>query len=117
MRILNIKDNYMFDKTNKTGTHRYAVYRDNKTYETRAIQLTHIYEIPPNKQSRINNGYIKELKLPFYYLPSGIETGYITKDINGKKLKLNNGNSNVSVKRVDDKSKNSILRIAKKKLK
>lgn len=30
MRIIHIKDSYMFNKNNKNGTHRYCVYYDRK---------------------------------------------------------------------------------------
>lgn len=114
MRIYHIKDSYMFNKKNKNGTHRYAVYKDRKTNETRAIHLTHLYEIPSNKQHRLNNGWIKEFKLSCYKLPSGVETGYRTKDINGNPIVLNRNNSRASycLKKFDSKK---IKLIAKRK--
>lgn len=88
MQIFHIKDKDMFNTKNGTGSHRYAVFTDRKSKEVRAVELTHLYEIPFNKQKRINNGYIKELKLSCYKLPSGVSTEYVTKDINGKPLNM-----------------------------
>lgn len=115
MRIYHIKDNYMFNKSNKNGTHRYAVYKDRKTNEIRAVQLTHLYEIPSNKKKQLRNGHIKEYKLSCYKLPSGIETGYKTKDINGKPIALNNQNSRASYS-LNKYDSNRIKKIAKKRI-
>ena len=114
MKIYHIKDSYMFNRNNRTGTHRYAVYKDRKTHETRAIQLTHLYEIPNNKKHRLNNGWIKKYKLSCYSLPSGVETGYKTKDINGNPIVLDRSNSRVSYS-LNKKDSKKIKSIAKRK--
>ena len=49
MNIYHVKNNYIFDSQDQNGTHRYAVFKDRKSNETRVVQLTHIYEIPNNK--------------------------------------------------------------------
>ena len=112
MRIYHINDSYMFNEKNKKGTHRYAIYTDRKTKELRAIPLTHLYEIAPNKLKRIKNGHIKEYKLACYKMPSGVSTSYITKDINGKPLSLNKSNSRASYS-LSKKDSSSLKRIAK----
>ena len=116
MRIYHIKDSYMFNKKNKTGTHRYAVFKDRKTNELRVVQLTHLYEIPPNKQKRLNNGWIKKYKLSCYTLPSGVETGYRTKNIDGEKIVLNDSNSRPSYS-LSKKDSVKIKSIAKRRFK
>ena len=115
MKIYHIKDKYMFNSKNKTGTHRYAVYKDRKTKELRAVQLTHLYEIPGNKRRALNNGHIKKYKLSCYSLPSGIETGYKTKNIYGKAIVLTKYNSRPSYNLTKKDSKR-IKAIAKKKI-
>ena len=115
MVIYHIKDSYMFNKKNKTGTHRYAVYKDRKTKETRVIQLTHLYEISSNKQNQINKGYIKKYKLGCYSLPSGVETGFKTKNINGDKIVLNRYNSKRSYS-LSKKDSTKIKNIAKRRI-
>ena len=116
MRIYHIKNSTMFNKKDKNGTHRYAVYYDRKSHELRAIQLTHIYEIPFNKQKQINNGHIKKVKLNCYSMPSGVQTGYITKNIDGNPLTLNRFNSRKSYSLSREESK-KLKKIAKKKIK
>lgn len=115
MVIFHIKDSYMFNKNNKNGTHRYAVYKDRKTKETRVVQLTHLYEIPPSKQKQLKRGHIKKYKLGCYSLPSGVETGYKTKDINGNKIILNSSNSKRSYS-LNKKDSSKIKRIAKRRI-
>ena len=115
MKIYHIKDSYMFNRNNRTGTHRYAVYKDRKTHETRAIQLTHLYEIPGNKKRQMQNGYIKAYKLSCYALPSGVKTGYKTKDINGNPIVLNHRNSRSSYS-LNKKDSKKIKTIAKRKI-
>lgn len=115
MRIYHIKDNYMFNRNNSSGTHRYAVYKDRKTRETRVVQLTHLYEIPSNKLRQLRNGHIKKYKLSCYSIPNGVETGYKTKDINGNSIVLNSVNSKPSYN-LNKKDSKRIKSIAKKRI-
>lgn len=105
----------MYNKRDKNGTHRYAVFKDRKTRETRVVQLTHLYEIPDNKQRRIKQGYLKEYKLQCYRLPSGVNTGYQTKDINGNPIHLTSKNSSGSYN-LSKKDSNKIKSIAKRRI-
>lgn len=115
MRIYHIKDSYIFNKKNKTGSHRYAVFFDRKSRETKIVALTSLYQYQNNKIRRLNNGYIKEYKLSCYKLPSGVETGFRTKDINGNAITLNFSNSRPSYN-LSKKDSKKILSIAKKKI-
>ena len=115
MKIYHIKDNYMFNRNNRNGTHRYAVFKDRRTRETRVVQLTHLYEIPNNKLRQMQNGHIKKYKLSCYSLPSGVQTGYKTKDINGNPIVLNNSNSRPSYN-LSKKDSKKIKSIAKRKI-
>lgn len=115
MRIYHIKNNYLFNRNDPVGTHRYAVFKDRKTHETRIVQLTHLYEIPSNKLRQLQNGHIKEYKLRCYSLPSGVQTGYKTKDINGNPIVLNSRNSRPSYT-LSKKDSKRIMSIAKRKI-
>ncbi len=115
MKIYHIKNSYMYNKQDKNGTHRYAVFKDKKTNETRVVQLTHLYEIPSNKQRQINNGHLKKYKLSCYSLPSGINTGYKTKDINGNPIRLTSLNSRGSYN-LSKKDSKKIKSIAKRRI-
>lgn len=115
MRIMHIKNSYMYDKNDLNGTHRYAVYKDPFTKETRAVSLTHLYQYDPAKLKRIRRGYIKEYKLGCYKVPSGVETGYLTKDVDGNPLALDSTNSTGSYS-LSAKDSKRIRDIAKKRL-
>ena len=115
MKIYHIKNNYMYNRNDRNGTHRYAVFKDRTSGETRVVQLTHLYEIPYNKLRQIQNGYLKKYKLSCYSLPSGVETGYKTKDINGNPISLNNLNSTQSYN-LSKKDSKRIKSIAKRRI-
>lgn len=115
MKIYHIKDSYMFNRNNSSGTHRYAVYKDRKTNELRAIQLTHLYEIAPNKKRQLQRGHIKKYKLGCYRFPSGVNTGYKTKDINGNPIVLNSRNSRGSYN-LSKKDSKKLKSIAKRRI-
>ena len=116
MRIYHIKNSYMYNRKDKNGTHRYAVFKDRKTGQTCAVQLTHLYEIAPNKLKQINNGHIVKYKLKCYSFPSGVNTGYITTNIDGHPIVLNNLNSRPSYT-LSKKDSRRIRKIAKRKIK
>ena len=99
----------MFNTNDRVGTHRYAVYKDRRSNELRAVQLTHLYEIPGNKRRQMVNGHIKEYKLSCYKLPSGVNTGYLTKNRYGQPIMLNSNNSRGSY----NLSKNDSYKIKK----
>lgn len=87
MRLFKIKDKDMFKSTKtkkQNGNHTYAVYKDRKTKEYRAIQLTHIYD--PKKEIELEKGNIKKLKLKTFKYPSGVPNQYYTQDIEGNFL-------------------------------
>ena len=105
----------MFKRNDRNGTHRYAVYKDRKTNETRVIQLTHLYEIAPNKKRQLQRGHIKKHKLDCYKFPSGVETGYKTKDINGNPIVLTSRNSRGSYN-LSKKDSKRIKSIAKRRI-
>jgi len=87
MRLINIKNKYIFHSDKPEQSHRYLLYYDRKYKETRLVKTTHLYEIPEKKKYKLKKGYIKEFKFKGEYLPTGVKNEYITKDINGNKLK------------------------------
>ncbi|MCD8372198.1 MAG: hypothetical protein LUD27_02725, partial [Clostridia bacterium] len=58
MRLVKIKNKYLFDSNNPEGTHTYAVYRDNKTHELRAVALTHLYVKDEKRFKQVRKGNI-----------------------------------------------------------
>lgn len=86
MKIVKIKNKYMFNSAKPEQEHTYLHYYDRKAKETRLIQTTHLYEIPPKKRQNLRYGVLKEFKFKDSYLPSGVNNHYLNTDINGKKL-------------------------------
>lgn len=44
MRLVRIKNKYLYESDNPEGVHTYAVYYDKKTKRNRAVALTHLYQ-------------------------------------------------------------------------
>lgn len=94
MKIVTIKNKYIFGPKAGRGTkkydpneaHIYAVYKDDKSGETRLVQMTHLYE--PRKRDAIKQGHILPVKLPNVEFPSGVNNSYYIKDINGEPIDL-----------------------------
>ena len=94
MRLVKIRNKYMFkpkneneEKTYKENQeHIYAVYKDDKSGELRAVQLTHLYY--HKRVQALERKLLKEVKLPSIKYPSGAKNSYYAKDINGNPLDL-----------------------------
>ena len=86
MKLVKIKNKYMFNSVSPEKEHTYLHYYDKKSKETRLIQTTHIYEKPFEKRRFLKFGVLKEFKFKDCYLPSGVNNHYINSDIKGKKL-------------------------------
>lgn len=65
--------------------HTYAIYRDKKTKELRAVRTTHLYE--KDKVKQIEQGFLRVEKFRDVKYPSGVQNRYTTKDVNGQPLK------------------------------
>ena len=111
MKLFKIKNKYMYQaktKKEENEKHIYAIYRDKKTKELRAIRTTHLYE--PDKVTQIRRGTLRVEKFPNVKYPSGVFNKYTIKDINGKPLTY----KGVRAKRV---SKSNIPRRQAKRIK
>lgn len=93
MKIVTIKNKYIYKKNPKDeneykpeGSHIYAVYKDQKSGETRLVQMTHLYD--PKKTKGIKQGYLMPVKLPNVEFPSGVNNSYYSKDVNGNPIDL-----------------------------
>ena len=87
MKLFRIKNKYMYQSKNKkeeNEKHIYAIYRDKKTKELRAIRTTHLYE--KGKARQIDQGILKVEKFHGIKHPSGVSNKYTRMDINGKPL-------------------------------
>lgn len=74
----------MYESENPEKVHTYAMYRDKKTKELRAVRTTHLYET--GKVRAIEKGHLKVEKFRGIKYPSGVLNKYTTNDINGKPL-------------------------------
>jgi hypothetical protein len=113
MKLIKIRNKFMFKSNNPNGTHTYLHYYNRKKKEVRLIQTTHLYEIPIKKQVAIKNGFLKEVKFKNLYLPSGVRDKYFRSDLNGKKLPYNS-KKYLSPVTIPNKQAFSIIKFAKK---
>lgn len=88
MRLVKIKNKYLFDSDNPLGTHTYAVYYDRKTKQNRAIALTHLYVKDEKRFKQVNKGNIMVEKFKEFETPTGVQNYYYSKNKKGKKINL-----------------------------
>ena len=96
MKLVNIKNRYMFNSNNPNGKHTYAVYYDRKNKRYHAIQLTHLYVKDANRFKQVSKGNIMVTKFKEFDVPSGVRNQYYNKNVNGGKINLND-KSNVKL--------------------
>ena len=72
------------DKKEANEKHTYAIYRDKKTKELRAVRTTHLYE--KEKVRAIERGQLKVEKFRDVKYPSGVQNKYTNKDVKGRPL-------------------------------
>lgn len=88
MRIVKIKNKYLFESDKPEQVHSYAVYQDPKTREIRAVALTHVYIEDEKRFKQVRKGNIAIMKFPDFALPSGVQNYYFASNINGGKIDL-----------------------------
>ncbi len=118
MKIVKIKNHYMFKSSNPYGTHDYLLYKDRATGEVRAVKLTHLYSKDPKRFAQLKRGLLKKMDFPHRETPSGVDKHYKTTDVNGRPIDPNSRfiNTNVYRKaRVSSKQADDVLRFVKRK--
>lgn len=88
MRLFKIKNKYLFKSDKPEGTHTYAVYRDRRTKEDRAVALTHLYVKDKDRFRQVSKGNIFITKFKEFDVPSGVQNYYYGKTLNGKNIDL-----------------------------
>ena len=88
MRLVKIKNSYLFKSDNPKGVHTYAVYYDKKNKENRAIALTHLYVKDDKRFKQVRKGNIMVSKFKEFDTPTGVKNYYYSKNINGNKINL-----------------------------
>ena len=89
MRLVKIKNKYLFNSNNPNGTHTYAAYYDRANKRYNAVQLTHLYVKDDKRFKQVKRGDIMVTKFKEFDVPSGVRNQYYNKNINGSKIDLN----------------------------
>ncbi|MBE5764015.1 MAG: hypothetical protein E7339_00235 [Clostridiales bacterium] len=92
MRLVKIKNRYLFKSNNPNGTHTYATYYDRKNKRYNAIQLTHLYVKDNNRFKQVARGNIMVTKFKEFDVPSGVRNQYYFKNVSGGKIDLKDKN-------------------------
>lgn len=88
MRLVRIRNRYLFNSNNPNGNHVYAVYYDRKTKQNRAVALTHLYIKDPKRFKQVSQGNIMVTRFKEFDTPTGVKNYYYTKNIYGKDINL-----------------------------
>lgn len=88
MRLAVIKGRYFYKTNNADETHTYAVYRDPKSKEVRAVQTTHLYKPDKDRMEDLHKGLLCKVKFAGYETPSGVNNKYYNTNIQGKPIDL-----------------------------
>lgn len=92
MKLVKIRNSYLFKSDNPLGTHTYAVYYDRKNKRNNAIVLTHLYLKDPKRFNQVKKGNIMISKFKEFDTPSGVQNSYYSKSISGDVIDLKNSN-------------------------
>lgn len=116
MRLVKIKNKYLFNSNNPNGIHTYATYYDRKNKRYNAIQLTHLYVKDEKRFKQVSKGNIMVTKFKEFDVPSGVRNQYYTKNINGGKIDLKDKENVVKVEKrhLSKKQADKIKLFAKK---
>ena len=117
MRLVKIKNSYLFKGNNPNGVHTYAAYYDKKSKSTRAVGLTHLYVKDQKRFQQVTKGNIMVTKFKEFDVPSGVKNSYFDKNIHGKKINLKDMKNVkfVSQRYLSKTQSNQIINFAKRR--
>ena len=117
MRLVKIKNKYLFKSGNPNGTHTYAAYYDKKNKRYNAVQLTHLYVKDKKRFEQVKQGMLMVAKFKEFDVPSGVKNSYFYKNVTGGKIDLKDKNNVrlVSTRNLSKKQSEKIRLFAKKK--
>lgn len=113
MKLVKIKNKYMFKSKRPNQEHIYLLEYDRHTQSYKAIQTTHLYEIPKNKQDKIKKGFLKEMVFKKLHFPSGIKKGTYVKTLSGDKITLKSVRAKVIDNRIPENQRQEVLDFVK----
>lgn len=99
MRLVKIKNKYLYVSDNPNGNHTYAVYRDKETNKNRAVALTHLYIKDNNRFTQVKKGNIIVTKFKEFEVPSGVKNYYYDTNVYGGNIDLTDTKNVLSVGR------------------
>ena len=116
MRLIKIKNRYLFNSNEPNGVHTYAVYYDRKKKEYRAVALTHLYIKDDKRFKQVKRGNIAIEKFKEFPVPSGVKNYFYSRNVNGGKIDVNDTANIKFVSRryISTKQSNRIKNFAKK---
>ena len=117
MKLAKIKNKYMFNSNKPEQEHIYLLDYDKHTRSYKAIETTHLYELPKNKSSKLKKGFLKEILFRKLYLPSGVKNQFYTDTLQGNKITLATVDAKVIQDKIPDKQREAVLKFAKEKIK
>lgn len=88
MRLVKIRNKYLFNSNKSNGTHTYAVYYDKQTKQNRAIALTHLYVKDEKRFKQVKKGNIMIANFKEFETPTGVQNYYYSQNTSGKKINL-----------------------------
>lgn len=88
MRLVKIRNKYLFNSDKPNGTHTYAVYYDRKTKSYCAIGLTHLYEKDKKRFNQIKRGLLIKESFKEFETPTGVKNFFFSKNNKGGKIDL-----------------------------
>ena len=116
MRLVKIKNLYLFKSNNPNGTHTYATYYDRKNKRYNAVQLTHLYVKDEKRFKQVSKGTIQIMKFKEFDVPSGVRNQYYTKNVNGGKIDLKDKNVTYIAKNHLSKKQSDKIKLFAKKV-
>lgn len=88
MKLVKIKNKYLFQSEIPEGVHTYAVYYDKESKRNRAVALTHLYRKDYKRFSQIKTGILSVEQFKEFDVPSGVWDYYYSETVDGQKINL-----------------------------
>lgn len=92
MRLVKIRNKYLFKSNNPNGIHTYAVYYDKQTKRNHAIALTHLYIKDDKRFKQVRKGNILVSNFKEFDTLTGVQNYYYSKNTNGQTINLKDSN-------------------------
>ena len=109
MKLVRIKNSYMFKSDNPNGFHDYLIFYNRETKSYFAVQLTHLYVRDKKRFVQVEKGNILVQKFKEYETPSGVKKEIYKNDANGDKILIKNNDKIKKIYRNISKKQEKII--------